>query len=244
MPLSHGSTAECACDICGTAFRQPASRVGRVVTCSEKCKVKRRELKSATLRLGVPTDLPDRTPPSAVGRSTKRVRSDCVICGDGFYIDPKFKERTVTCSKKCSTAKRSTLKGPRGRGSNGGAWSKHRECEWCGVTFRAPNYKARFCSNLCRLEALNALPRVVKPIEDRARSLTAKGYIRIAIPGRGLMLEHRWRMEQSIGRHLTRTEVVHHKNGIRHDNRIGNLQLFASHSDHLKHHAAELKEVG
>jgi len=41
----------------------------------------------------------------------------------------------------------------------------------------------------------------------------------------GSILEHRWIMSEHIGRPLSRTELVHHKNGDRQDNRIDNLEL-------------------
>jgi len=52
----------------------------------------------------------------------------------------------------------------------------------------------------------------------------------------GYILEHILVMEQYLGRFLTPQEVVHHKNHITNDNRIENLELFASHADHLSMH--------
>lgn len=54
-----------------------------------------------------------------------------------------------------------------------------------------------------------------------AGHLNAQGYV--VISGR---YEHRIVMEESLGRPLAKFENVHHKNGIRHDNRIENLELW------------------
>lgn len=59
----------------------------------------------------------------------------------------------------------------------------------------------------------------------RKRRMTAQGYVSISVAGRAAM-EHRVVMEQELGRPLRDFENVHHKNGIRDDNRLENLELW------------------
>lgn len=53
------------------------------------------------------------------------------------------------------------------------------------------------------------------------------GYIDITIEGR-TQGQHRWVMEQMLGRLLIEDETVHHRNGDRTDNRPTNLELWNS----------------
>jgi len=58
-------------------------------------------------------------------------------------------------------------------------------------------------------------------------------YQSMAFDKRGYVLEHRLIVAQSVGRCLLNSEVVHHINGDKGDNRLGNLELLPHLASHL-----------
>jgi len=79
------------------------------------------------------------------------------------------------------------------------------------------------------------------------RKQNKDGYIAIFIPSHprcnkeGYVFEHHLVMEEELGRYIEKGEVVHHKNHIRDDNRIENLELM-SFKDHARLHMIERQQ--
>ena len=125
-----------------------------------------------------------------------------------------------------------------------GEW---RGCHECGRRFyvqafivRSSENVGRYCSWNCSRKAIAR--RQIKPLAQRPKYTSRQGYVMVPVSsGRSDGMnnhraEHRLVMEASLGRSIESWEHVHHINGIKHDNRIENLQLMTN-SEHQKIHA-------
>ena len=110
-------------------------------------------------------------------------------------------------------------------------------CDGCKKEFVArgrKNSPKRYCSKACAAKMGGGLKGMTGPNHhswNGGRNVIRGGYIEIWAPehpnarGGKYVREHRLVMEKFLGRFLKDTEQVHHRNGIKDDNRIKNLEL-------------------
>lgn len=107
-------------------------------------------------------------------------------------------------------------------------------CANCGASFTKRRSEAhwqfdkrRYCSRSCADTRRSEDMRIPNDqFKARYRSINVNGR---------RMLEHRYVMEQALGRRLETWEQVHHRNHDRLDNRLDNLELVTSAEHGLRH---------
>lgn len=207
MPKMHGK-----CERCGKAMEFWPSQRRRF--CSGHCKamVQHQRMRDGGKPLGG-------------SKPRKGDEFACAMCKRTFYRAPAQIDRgRQYCSVKCADA--SKIKG-----------STVKSCAYCGeAMYCKPSQVMRlFCSRECYTEG-----QIRRPLErthnGRRARMTDDGYVYVYEPDHpkahhGWVFEHRLVVEQSIGRYLEFDEHVHHKNGVKDDNRLENLEVMAK-ADH------------
>lgn len=164
---------------------------------------------------------------SCKGTCHRQTRRESGFCS---YCEPKPEHKTCPCGNKsfladeCSVCRRGVRK----------------PCSTCGLNKKSEcKCLVCPCGNLKprrdRATCTTCDPVVVRVSGRKSDKRDKGGYILAYAPdhpsanSEGRVYQHRLVMEAHIGRPLDRSETVHHKNGIRSDNQIENLELWSGH---------------
>ena len=134
----------------------------------------------------------------------KKLTHSCIVCGVVFSGTNKC------CSARCRETRASQVASEKG-------WVRNR-AEKCACGGEKSRGSKRCMS--CYQDGLKSL----EPAWMTAKS----GYVVRRSKTGGKESQHRFVMEQHLGRKLFGHENVHHKNGVRDDNRIENLELWST----------------
>jgi len=113
--------------------------------------------------------------------------------------------------------------------------------EWTAVGASKPAYRRKTCSEECQKVA-QAVGLECGRAPKHGTRKSSQGYIEVLMPdhllanANGYVKRSILVMETKIGRPLQPEEIVHHKDGDKENDHPDNLELFASNSEHVKHH--------
>lgn len=118
------------------------------------------------------------------------------------------------------------------------------KCEFCDkesrkIPYSVNNSKKHFCSMKCYSSYKKGSNH---PRWLGGRKVDKDGYVLVYKPThvnadiRGYIREHREVLENDMGRLLEKSEVVHHIDGDKGNNKVENLMLFGNHGEHLSFH--------
>lgn len=206
--------AKSNCKECGSSFEFQASRKKQF--CSRSCASKHLFRTRESLKPRRGETIP------------------CEVCGVPVYRNKGDQERNKRfCSRACAS---------KGQAKN----QVVKPCEVCGTAIKSsPSRGAqrRFCSKAC--DGTGRTKRAMERMHNgKAARKDKNGYVLVWEPEHpskvfhGWIYEHRLVAEKALGRYLTSKEAVHHKNGIKDDNRPENLEVM----DGLAHAVLSIRD--
>lgn len=103
------------------------------------------------------------------------------------------------------------------------------QVEGCDLPLWAKGYCGPHYQQVQRYGETRPLKRINRGLTRRLTGeyITQNGYRKVYVEERGWLLEHRYVMEQKIGRYLLPDENVHHIDGDRLNNHPDNLELWS-----------------
>lgn len=148
--------------------------------------------------------------------SSCRTKSiECLTCGHVFRGLSETECFRCRKTERVCTRCEKTWYGVRGLVCPS-CYSRKSECVDCGAKITGKSKRCRPCRS--DLESR----------QSDGSTYEHNGYVLQRVYGRGLIGQHRLVMEQYLGRRLLPEENVHHRNGVRNDNRIENLELWST----------------
>ncbi len=191
-------------------------------------------------------------------------RVECAGCGKPMWLPPSKASMYRSCGEACKQKLQDERKARRDRNCLVcGASFRPRAAQ-------LRNGGGKFCSHKCNGVAFTGSgnPFFGKQMDDAAKArwratrdkneswfvgeknvrwkggrfVGSQGYVLVKA-GDEYVLEHRFVMEQHIGRPLLDTEIVHHINENKQDNRIENLQIMSRAEHNRIHRLLEKQRV-